>query len=363
MLGACGSSHGSGQTARQPQHASTTSARAVIIGSGTAAAGQHLSVTVERSSNSADSECSVYVAVSVGYTNRGSESSTGATNECLSPSHYRPEQSVNCAAGLLTIQAHTLPQAHMVRLVMSDGREIASPAWTVPANLGGPIGVYYQVVRGPSPIPVSLRELDSQGRTIGVLKLPPVVECTANPLKYLPGGIVRLVHSRVPHGPAFSIVGERYRFLGHVYVQAKAELSGGEGGSSGGMLWSQGGVNAPGEGQLFMSQSSEGCEPHPFELVYGLLRNPTDTVLLESAGHLIALPKVAIPRQLHTAGVLVYGAFSTLPSELIVRNARGKTLYSEDRRQLAKLELQQCERGASGALHAFRGSAAVHTSP
>jgi hypothetical protein len=189
-----------------------------------------------------------------------------------------------------------------------------------------------------------------------------VVECTANPLKYLPGGIVRLVHSRVPHGPSFTIVGERYRFLGRVYVDEKAELSDMGSTSTGSVVWSESNSNNPSKERLFVAHTSEGCEPHPFELVYGLLSTTKDTVLARLAGRLEALHRVAVPPQLHTSGMLVYGAFSTLPTELVVHDARGRTVFTEDRGKLAELERQQCKRGVTGTVHVFSASGTVHRS-
>lgn len=81
---------------------------------------------------------------------------------------------------------------------------------SVPRRLGGPDAFYYQAVRGPSPVPVSLTERDAQGRTLRVLKLRRIVGCSKHPLKYFPGGKLTLVHGSAPQGPSFSIVGERY---------------------------------------------------------------------------------------------------------------------------------------------------------
>jgi len=106
----------------------------------------------------------------------------------------------------------------------------------VPARLGGPTGFYYQVVRGPSPIPVSLTELDAHGKPLRVFKLHRFVGCTKHLLKFLPGGIRTLVRDRVPQGPTFSIVGEAYRFFGHIHfaLQVDAEGQGGHGESASG---------------------------------------------------------------------------------------------------------------------------------
>jgi hypothetical protein len=63
-------------------------------------------------------------------------------------------------------------------------------------------------MRGPSPIPVSLTELDAQGATMAVLKLLAVVECTKHPIKYFPTAssawstkALRRCHGSVRGGP------------------------------------------------------------------------------------------------------------------------------------------------------------------
>jgi len=136
---------------------------------------------------------------------------------------HAPEQQVTCNSGLLTIEANLLPAARNVRLLLSDKRTITSPAIRAPARLGGPAGLYYQVVRGPSPIPVSLTELDANGSHLTVLKLPAVVECAKKLRKVFPHGIVRLVHETPPQGPAFTIRAERYRELGHIHFELKLD--------------------------------------------------------------------------------------------------------------------------------------------
>ena len=110
---------------------------------------------------------------------------------------------------------------------MSNGTQIVSRPVLVPRRLGGPDAFYYQAVRGPSPIPVSLIERDAHGHTLRVLKLQRIVGCSKHPLKYLPGGKRTLVRGQTPQGPAFSIVGERYRLFGRIHAQLK--LKTGEG--------------------------------------------------------------------------------------------------------------------------------------
>jgi hypothetical protein len=266
-------------------------------------------------------------------------------DRCLSRSHIEAEPAVHCNSGLLTVEANLLRTAHSVRLLLSNGDTITSPAIRLPARLGGPAGLYYQVVRGPSPIPVSLTELDAEGRTLTVLKLPQVVECTKHPVKYFPGGIVRLAHGSLPQGPSFTIRGEGYRKLGADHFELKLEVSNEEllfgGGGEGGSL--EGSVAIPNGVQVLEPQDSSGCLPQPFAIIYGLLKAPRDTVFARVSGALVPLRKVAIPARLHPGGVLVYGAFTPLPTELLVRNASGKTVDRKNLSQAAKSDTETCE--------------------
>jgi hypothetical protein len=267
------------------------------------------------------------------------------TSRCPSRSHIEPEPAVQCDRGLLVVEANLPPATRSVRLLLSDHRTITSSAIRVPARLGGPVGLYYQVVRGPSPIPVSLTELDAQDNTLAVLKLPAVVECTKHPVKYFPGGRVRLVHESLPQGPSFTIRAERYRKLGAVHFELKFEASneelhfggGGEGGSIGGA------IAIPNGSQTFEPQASSGCQPQPYAIIYGLLKDPGDTVLARVSGALVPLHQVVIPAHLHADGVLVYGAFSPLPTELLVRNASGKTVDRKYFGEAATSDTETCE--------------------
>ncbi|HTA31841.1 MAG TPA: hypothetical protein VK721_00300 [Solirubrobacteraceae bacterium] len=266
------------------------------------------------------------------------------TGRCLSRSHVDPEPAVHCKSGLLTIEANLLPATRSVRLLLSNGATLDSSAIRVPAHLGGPAGLYYQVVRGPSPIPVSLTELDAQGGTLSVLKLPAVVECTKNPVKYFPGGVVRLVHESSPQLPTFTISAERYRKLGAVHFELKLAVSHEEllfGGGNGGSF--EGSVAVPRGWRVFQPQASSGCQPEPYVIIYGLLRTPRDTVLARVSGKLIPLREVAIPPHLHAGGALAYGAFSPLPTELLIRDASGRTIESASLAEAAKSATETCE--------------------
>jgi len=78
-------------------------------------------------------------------------------------------------------------------------------------------------------------------------------------------------------------------------------------------------------------------------IVYGLLKAPRDAVVARVSGALVPLRKVVIPARLHPGGVLVYGAFTRLPTELLVRNASGRTVDRKNFGEAAKFETETCE--------------------
>ncbi len=275
------------------------------------------------------------------------------TGRCLSRYRVDSEQQVSCGSGLLTVEASLLPAARSVRMLLSDHRTITSPAIRVPARLGGPAGLYYQVVRGPSPIPVSLAELDAQGHTLTVLKLHAVVECTKHPHKVFPHGIVRLVHENVPQGPPFTIRAERYRELGHVHFELKFDEPSGEelfSGGSGGGLFEQSAEEGTGQqaGQVFASHTFSSCKPQPYAIVYGLLGAPRDTVSMRTPSGLVPLRKVEIPARLHADGVLAYGVFSPIPTEMVIQDEHGTTIARRDLSEAAAVTTATCEGEAEG---------------
>lgn len=213
---------------KSSSHESTSSTK---LGAGRTAAGTSYTVWLERITGGPPGTCrsSVEVRRANGATPGILELLAGTGSEvCLVPHQHRSEEpSVSCREGLLTIRTEVPSATRTVDLRMSNGTQILSRSVLVPRRLGAPAAFYYQAVRGPSPVPVSLTERDAHGRTLRVLKLRRIVGCFKHPLKYLPGGKHTLVRGSTPQGPSFSIVGERYRLFGHTHTQLK--LSTGEG--------------------------------------------------------------------------------------------------------------------------------------
>jgi len=191
--------------------------------------------------------------------------------------------------------------------------------------------------------------------------LPRVVECTRPALRYLPGGLRTVVRDSVPgQGPAFSIIAQHYRFLGHTYFEFKLEVQPLPNEQEGGGLASHifvGGSEVLGRIVLarghkpipFAWQYQQGCQPHSYAIVYGQLKVPGAIVLTRTAGTVQALHVVPIPASMHVHGALAYAALPTLPEEVVVRSAQGKTLFNEKLGATGGRELiETCEGEAEG---------------
>jgi hypothetical protein len=233
-------------------------------------------------------------------------------------------------------------------LALSNGRDVTTASLTTPASLGGGAGLYYQVAPGPSPIPTSLAELDAHGTALRQVNLPPVVECTKEPFKSLPGGVQVLATGRVPGGPQFSITAQRYLFLGKVYFTLTAgidEHGEREGGGAGSF--------SPQGSRELEWNTQEGCKEQPYarwSIVFGLLRSPGDAPFARTGGRTFALTRARIPAYLHPRGVLAYTVLPQQPTEVWVRSPAGRTVSDE---RLNGLPEGQCEPGSSSGIGAI----------
>jgi hypothetical protein len=272
----------------------------------------------------------------------------GSSETCLSRKRPMPPL-VNCSPeGVIDIEAQTLPRTRRVRLLLSDGREVTSSVAVIPARLGGPTGLYYQHVRGPSPVPVSLTELDTHGKAVRTIELPHTRRCAKRsfpPPKVKSRTIAR---GRLPQGTRFSIVGERTTFMGHSNTQLRTEVAEPLGGLS--LLGSASeSASAPPRHSPFALQLNTGCEPHEYAIVYGVLKSPRDVVLVRVAGKLEPLRRVRIPAILHVHGVLAYAAVPAVPEELLVRAPSGRTVATQKLTGRARMIRETCEGEAEPA--------------
>ena len=274
---------------------------------------------------------------------------TSSNEVCLSRTRLRAP-SVQCQNALLTIKAQTLPRARTVRLHLSDGRQISSRVAIVPAKLGGPAGFYYQVVRGPAPIPVTISEVDAHGAVLRTVRLPRTAKC-ARQSPNLPGGNRTIARGSLPQGPSFSIVGERYSFMGKIHFDLRVEVTAEA--EAGGLIGDASSIIVgshlePKPTPPFILKTGTGCQPHEYAILYGVLKARTDTVLARSSGGLQQLRRVRIPASLHVHGVLAYIALPTMPSELLVRTPTAKTVFTENLAGQARTAKEACEAEAEG---------------
>lgn len=266
---------------------------------------------------------------------------------CLSHSHPTPPSSRCANEGRLTIEAQTLPGARSVRLNLSDGRHISSRAALVPASLGGPAGFYYQAVRTRSAFPTSFTEVGAQGEPLRTVKLRNAHKCPKPVAPRRPRRFTRTIASAsVPQGPDFSIVGERSTFAGHTNFELNAEVSveAGAGGILSAASGSSEAIPSPGgRPDPFAQHLRAGCLPHEYAILYGVLREPRDTVLARTSAGLQPLRQVPIPASLHVHGVLAYIALASVPSEVLVRNARGKIISRQQLADRVRQVRETCE--------------------
>lgn len=147
------------------------------------------------------------------------------------------------------------------------------------------------------------------------------------PVVFLPGGMRELAHGTLPSaGLGYRIVGERYRFEGCVYFDLTVGLEqpGQSIPDSGG-----GGSFTPAQSPGPFSYSAEQvCQPHAGAVVFGLLRDPRDRVLVHSSAGAATAHVVPIPATLHAGGALAYAA---VPGTLTaVRVQAGATTVLDD---------------------------------
>lgn len=271
-------------------------------------------------------------------------SSGGASEACVPASHAV----VECEERVLTIELRTVAAARRVRLALSDGRRVSSPVSHITSKLGGPAGLYYQALNGPSPKPVKLEELGAHGRVLRTIALRPP-RCP-RPQSREPRSKTRtLASGTLPGGEQFRIAGTLTTYRGRKSFGLEAELlAEGLGGSSeaSGEIGAIGGARR--SGHAFAPELETGCRPAEFALVYGLLRKPHDVVLARTSNGLVALRKAKIPKALHAGGALAYVALGSVPQEVVVRTPTGRTVSSTNLAGKARDAREVCEGEAEG---------------
>jgi hypothetical protein len=281
--------------------------------------------------------------------------SISGTTECLTDSERRVRATVNCqpSEGVIEVQAWLPGDTRNVRLGLNDGRTVTSRAAVVPVRLGGPLALYYQALRGPFPYPVSLTALDAHGGVLRTLGLRPVRDCKAEPPHRRSRKLIftELARGTTTTGAPFTVTGElvsfgRHRHSFNVNLSVRGN---GEGGSGPGGKIELLPAHSPEaaarlrDAQIFSPKLADECPPHEYAIVYGLLSAPGETVLARTPSGLTPLTEVAIPKRLKTHGLVAYGSFPTIPTEVVVQGAGGKTLFSESLAGQAREHAEFCE--------------------
>jgi hypothetical protein len=315
------------------QQAGTVEPKPITLGHGHTAAGTRFEVSYGAGLLSAPGSC--HRLATVAYSRPGAPEVliVGGPNNpiCLSSPRYRhPAQF--CEVGIETIQTAVPASVHSVRLTLADGRTIESRVVRVPRRDGGPVGIYAQEIRGSTSHAVSLVELNAGEGAVLTVKLPRYrcVKPREEP-EELPTD-TELVSARTPEGETFTISafgslnGEPFL---SVDTGVDPEL------------------NEPaiglGASKAFSWSLSIGCAPHPYAILYGILVPPGKSVVARTPQGVLALNVVAVQPRVHAKGLLVYGVFSALPSELTVLGANGSTVYTENLQAKATEAAQFCE--------------------
>jgi hypothetical protein len=309
--------------------------REPVLGRGTTHAGSSFTVRRESPGGQFRPPCGRSVSVELKERAEGSGGSSGssATSVCLGGHSDRPPSS-SCGGEIESITTAVPASVSTVRLRLSNGETITSGVVRVPTGSGGPGGIYVQAIRGYSPYPVSLEELNAQ-RDIVLVVAVKRLRCKREPAAQGPT-FVDLANGTTPGGEAFAIEGVVVHF-GSNQTSFSLELGVGVHGSREGI---EVGNAKP---KAFSWSLGVECPPHEFAIVYGILSAPGDSVLARTPAGLVPLTEVAIAGDLHSEGPLAYGVFSTLPSELVVRDGNGSTVYTESLIAKGREEAEFCQ--------------------
>jgi hypothetical protein len=317
-----------------------------VLGHGKTQSGATYRVRRDRSSESRGSSCRHEVSVELEQqrsSRSGASFSSGGSGICLSHS-ARDRASSGCSGNEASITDVVPASVSTVRMRLSNGKVLTSAVVRIRPSDGGPAGVYVQAVRPHDAYPVLLTELDRHGHVVRVVPLTSL-RCRSNGTA-APPAFFTLVNGSLPGGQQFTIQGTLVEF-GHSQHQFSLNALVGSEVTNEESL-SEGIVGHAAPPKAFAWSSAIGCAPRPFALVFGILAAPGDSVLARTPEGLVALSKQELASSLYSQGPLVYGAFSSLPSELIIRSSDGTTLYSESLVTKAMQESEFCEGLAEG---------------
>jgi hypothetical protein len=164
--------------------------------------------------------------------------------------------------------------------------------------------------------------------------------------RFLPRGILTLAEGRAPHGPAFAIKVERYRFQGklHTDLEAQMEPHAKLGGASGSF--------SPRSREPFEWSTEQGCSTTAtWSILYGLLRDRSDQGVLFVGTRRQRLRTAPIPARFHLPGAAGYAALTRNPTRVRVTDRAGRVVQDED---LGHPPGEHCTPGESASLMVLR---------
>jgi len=250
----------------------------------------------------------------------------------------QPPLQGTCDETVTTVDGVAPASVRTVELTLSDGRTVEALLFEIPKRFGGPAGVFVQRLRGVKPYVVSITELDASGAVVRRIDrhLP---RCRR---EHRSGGLrfVELAHGTLPNGEPFTIHGVFIRSGAHSAELTVSVDTGRENNEASPLL--VGPEPKPKPKPFKLSLSTE-CLPHQYAIVYGMLAPPGGSVLARTPAGLVPLTKAPIVAHLHPRGPLFYGAFPSVPTELVVLRPDGSTLYTESLAARAKEEAEFCE--------------------
>jgi hypothetical protein len=161
-----------------------------------------------------------------------------------------------------------------------------------------------------------------------------------SPIRWI--AVRQLAHGTLPGRQTYTILGERYWFERHVYFTLAISIDrpglppGGGGGGS---------FNPSQTPGVFAYTAFGACVPHPYAVVFGLLRSASDRVVVRLGSSRTVLPHIPIPAVLHAHGFLAYARVAGAPSEVIVKRPGGTRVLDD------KLHGGRCSPGMVIVLH------------
>jgi hypothetical protein len=261
------------------------------------------------------------------------ESNGGSSGELCLGKSARSRPSGECSGPVETIKLVTTPTARKARVLFSNARSVRVSVIQIPAKDGGPGGVLIDAFRGYDPYPVSVQELSSNGHvlaTVSVARIRCEKETPANSVGV--PQFIALATATTPSGEPLTVTGTLHRvglqtefFLGPQSAKRDKKAH-----------------DEAGHPKLFQWELATECAPHAYSMIAGLLPSPGATVLARTPSGLTPLTKVELPAGTHTQSPLFYGVYTTPPTEIIVKDSEGSTLYTENLATQATEETEYC---------------------